>query len=81
MPVVASKDKKSATLTCEKCGTTVTCPSASPAAPELTACEYAGKEHGWMYSIGFFSMLTGHQVLCPACKEEPSEKVKIQEHM
>ena len=68
MPVKANKSRKSATLTCEECETEVTCPSSSPAAPELTACEYAKKNHGWEFSTGFYAMLLGHKVLCPKCQ-------------
>jgi hypothetical protein len=66
MPVKAAKNRKSATLTCNMPGCTVsaTFPSRSPAAPELTACEEAGKA-GWAYDFGFHAMLVGHTVLCP----------------
>jgi hypothetical protein len=54
-------------LVCEKCGErSKTYPAPSPAAPELSACELAEKD-GWAYDIGFFSMLLGHQTLCPKC--------------
>jgi hypothetical protein len=36
-------------------------------APDLDACEQLERS-GWAYSIGFFSMLAGHRVYCPACK-------------
>ena len=67
MPVKAAKNRKSATLTCEKCGWSEKFPSSSPAAPELTACEVAHKTKGWGYTIGFFSCLAGHEVWCPTC--------------
>jgi len=66
MPVKVGKRGKSATLKCEDCGREATYPSSSPAAPELSACEAAEKD-GWVYTIGFWSMLMGHQVMCPVC--------------
>lgn len=67
MPVKASKDRKSATLTCATCGTSATFPASSRAAPELTACEKAHEQAGWAYTIGFQAMMFGHDVQCPAC--------------
>lgn len=73
MPVKVVKKRKTATLTCEGCEKTldIKLPQLT-AAPELDACEIAHKEHGWGYTIGFFSMLAGPRVLCPPCAR-PSE--------
>lgn len=52
---------------CEECGKeSAPVVGNSPAAPELTGLEKLGKS-GWTYSVGFFSMLAGHQTLCPEC--------------
>ena len=67
MPVEIAKNKKSAKLICEICGTEKTYPSSSPAAPALTACEIAEETDGWAFDCGFFSMMLGHHVWCPEC--------------
>lgn len=55
-------------LTCIACGVHAVFPASSPASPILTACEYAHKNHGWSYQIGFFAMLTGdHHPRCREC--------------
>ena len=68
MPVTLNKKNKFATLQCEECGKKENFTYSSPAAPELTACEKAGKS-GWAYTIGFWVMFLGHQVLCPDCNK------------
>ena len=69
MPVeVKGRNKvKKATLICEKCGARSGTYEVQTAAPELEACEKAHEKEGWAYNIGFWAMLTGHTVYCPAC--------------
>ena len=68
MPVVLKNSKKEGFLQCDSCKKlSPTYKATSPAAPELTICEQAYKEHGWAYNIGFQAMLMGHTVYCPAC--------------
>lgn len=67
MGVALDKSKKSGRLVCDNCQkTSEPYKVRSPAAPELSVCEKGG-EHGWKYTIGFFSMLAGHSVACPDC--------------
>ena len=81
MPVFGIKgaQKKSAklrlarVLECDSCGYRATFVGGSPAAPDLTACEEAGKV-GWSYDCGFFSMLCGHTVYCPECTAKAKAK-------
>lgn len=56
-----------ATLTCdvEGCKVSKTYTVQRNAATELTACETAHAQDGWGYTIGFWAMLLGHQVMCP----------------
>jgi hypothetical protein len=64
-----SKSKLARRLVCDRCSVrSAIYVGDSPAAPDLTACERAEVD-GWAYDIGFFSMLVGHTVLCPACKK------------
>lgn len=69
MPVKVKKTKKTAILVCENCQTESKPYPVRTAAPELDACEAAEKD-GWAFSMGFFSMLLGHQVYCPSCVEK-----------
>ena len=68
MPVEIAKNKKSAKLICEICGTEKTYPCRTA----LTACEIAEETDGWAFDCGFFSMIgywamLGHHVWCPEC--------------
>ena len=58
---------KQGVLVCSECGNG-SAPYAitSPAAPELSICEQAAND-GWVYDLGFFAMLAGHNTKCPAC--------------
>lgn len=52
---------------CSRCGRAEKFPATSPAAPMLSALEFA-ETKGWAYQVGFFSMLTGdHNPVCPEC--------------
>ena len=67
--LVKSKGRmKSGRLTCEVCGTvSKVYQGSSPAAPYLTICERACEEDGWVFTVGFFSMLIGPQTMCKEC--------------
>lgn len=61
-------------LVCDKCGTrSDLIKTGTIAAADLDACEQMEGE-GWAYDIGFYSMMLGHTVLCPACasRKEPT---------
>ena len=68
MPVEFGKGKQkgTATLRCDVdgCAESFGPVRTRTAAPELEACEEAGKQ-GWGYPIGFWSMLCGPQTVCP----------------
>ena len=70
MPVIRaprSKNKQARVLVCDECGKrSPVYAGNSPAAPDLSACELAEPD-GWAFDVGFFSMMLGHTVFCPAC--------------
>lgn len=69
------KQGKTGRLVCEVCGVfSKPYPITSPAAPELSICEQAGKD-GWDYNIGFYAMLLGHTTWCPDCVVASQQKV------
>lgn len=64
---IKDKSKRLGFATCDTCGkTSKVVQYASSAAPELTILE-ALEPEGWAYTIGFWAMLAGHQVMCPNC--------------
>ena len=65
MPVLKKKNNDRI-LHCENCGTKSRAVTPRSVAGDLDACEQLEKE-GWDFTVGFFAMLSGHQVLCPRC--------------